>query len=168
MSCATWPAPVSPTRTMLCPSAAKIGRTRSNTGSGPPTMMTSVASRAPTSPPLTGASSASTPRAARRAAMRRVASGEVLRSLLERRLVKIVGRAEELGRPMLYGTTREFLKVFGLAAIEDLPNVKGLAPGSAPQANRPMTPVNENESASTSPAEPQSADSGEGETPAAE
>ncbi len=38
-------------------------------------------------------------------AIRGVACGEVLRGLLERRLVRIVGRAEELGRPMLYGTT---------------------------------------------------------------
>ncbi|MCH7573312.1 MAG: SMC-Scp complex subunit ScpB, partial [Planctomycetes bacterium] len=50
--------------------------------------------------------------------------------LLERRLIKIVGRAEELGRPMLYGTTSEFLKVFGLARIEDLPDVEGLNPPS--------------------------------------
>ena len=59
-------------------------------------------------------------------AIRGVACGEVLRSLLERRLVKVVGRAEELGRPMLYGTTREFLKVFGLASLDDLPAVAGL------------------------------------------
>jgi len=59
-------------------------------------------------------------------AIRGVASGEVLRSLLERRLVKITGRAEVLGRPMLYGTTSEFLKVFGLANTDDLPQVKGL------------------------------------------
>ena len=59
-------------------------------------------------------------------AIRGVASGEVLRSLLERRLVKITGRAEVLGRPMLYGTTSEFLKVFGLATTDDLPQVKGL------------------------------------------
>lgn len=61
-------------------------------------------------------------------AIRGVAAGEVLRGLLERRLVKIVGRAEELGRPMLYGTTKEFLKVFGLASLDDLPQVKGLIP----------------------------------------
>jgi len=60
-------------------------------------------------------------------AIRGVACGEVLRSLLERRLVKITGRAEEIGRPMLYGTTSEFLKVFGLANLDDLPNVQGLA-----------------------------------------
>jgi segregation and condensation protein B len=60
-------------------------------------------------------------------AIRGVACGEVLRSLLERRLVKITGRAEEIGRPMLYGTTSEFLKVFGLASLDDLPNVQGLS-----------------------------------------
>ena len=49
------------------------------------------------------------------------ATGEVLRTLLEKRLVTIVGRAEELGRPMLYGTTRRFLEVFGLASVRDLP-----------------------------------------------
>ncbi|MSQ90868.1 MAG: SMC-Scp complex subunit ScpB [Phycisphaerales bacterium] len=59
-------------------------------------------------------------------AIRGVASGEVLRGLLERRLVRIVGRAEELGRPMLYGTTSEFLKVFGLASLSDLPQSKEL------------------------------------------
>jgi segregation and condensation protein B len=58
-------------------------------------------------------------------AIRGVASGEVLRGLLERRLIKIVGRAEELGRPMLYGTTKEFLKVFGLAGLDDLPAIQG-------------------------------------------
>ncbi|MFN7375547.1 MAG: SMC-Scp complex subunit ScpB [bacterium] len=54
-------------------------------------------------------------------AIRGVACGEVLRSLLERRLITIVGRAEELGRPMLYGTTRQFLEAFGLANLKDLP-----------------------------------------------
>ncbi len=59
-------------------------------------------------------------------AIRGVASGEVLRGLLERRLIRIVGRAEELGRPMLYGTTGEFLKVFGLSSLADLPQSKDL------------------------------------------
>ncbi len=53
--------------------------------------------------------------------IRGVACGEVLRSLLERRLIAVVGRAEELGRPMLYGTTRQFLQAFGLGTLEDLP-----------------------------------------------
>jgi segregation and condensation protein B len=55
-----------------------------------------------------------------------VACGEVLRSLMEKRLVKVVGRAEVLGRPMLYGTTRRFLQVFGLRNIDDLPKAETL------------------------------------------
>jgi segregation and condensation protein B len=58
--------------------------------------------------------------------IRGVACGDVLRGLMERRLVKIVGRAEELGRPMLYGTTKDFLQIFGLANLKDLPEVQGL------------------------------------------
>lgn len=65
-------------------------------------------------------------------AIRGVACGEVLRGLMERRLIRIAGRAEELGRPMLYGTTREFLKVFGLASLDDLPVVAG-APADRPR-----------------------------------
>lgn len=68
--------------------------------------------------------------------IRGVASGEVLRGLLERRLVRITGRAEELGRPMLYGTTREFLAVFGLASLADLPQRKEFAAGGASRARR--------------------------------
>ncbi|MBS3821782.1 MAG: SMC-Scp complex subunit ScpB [Planctomycetes bacterium] len=59
-------------------------------------------------------------------AIRGVACGEVLRSLLERNLIKIVGRAEVIGRPMLYGTTKAFLEVFGLASLDDLPRVDEL------------------------------------------
>lgn len=59
-------------------------------------------------------------------AIRGVACGEVLRSLMEHNLVKIVGRAEEIGRPMLYGTTRYFLEVFGLASLKDLPKADSL------------------------------------------
>ncbi len=53
--------------------------------------------------------------------IRGVACGEVAKTLMERKLVAIVGRAEELGRPMLYGTTKHFLDTFGLASIKDLP-----------------------------------------------
>ncbi len=55
-------------------------------------------------------------------AIRGVQCGEVLRQLIERDLVRIVGRSEELGRPLLYGTTRQFLQVFGLRYLEDLPH----------------------------------------------
>jgi len=61
-------------------------------------------------------------------AIRGVSSGEVIRSLLDKRLVDITGRAEELGRPMLYGTSKRFLELFGLASIKDLPKVEDFAP----------------------------------------
>jgi len=57
-------------------------------------------------------------------AIRGVAVGEVIRGLMYKGLVKIVGRAEVLGRPMLYGTTRRFLEVFGLNSLKDLPKVE--------------------------------------------
>jgi segregation and condensation protein B len=59
-------------------------------------------------------------------AIRGVACGEVLKSLMERRMVTIKGRAEELGRPMLYGTTKAFLDAFGLASLKDLPTLQEL------------------------------------------
>lgn len=58
--------------------------------------------------------------------IRGVACGEVLRSLIDKRLVTITGRAEELGRPLLYGTTRRFLDAFGLASLKDLPTLAEL------------------------------------------
>ena len=64
--------------------------------------------------------------ACREVPCRGVACGEVLRGLLDRRLVRIVGRAEELGRPMLYGTTKEFLQTFGLGSLKDLPKSEDL------------------------------------------
>lgn len=54
-------------------------------------------------------------------AIRGVACGETIRSLMEKHLVKIAGRAEEPGRPILYGTTKRFLEVFGLNSLDDLP-----------------------------------------------
>ena len=54
-------------------------------------------------------------------AIRGVGCGEVIRQLLERDLVRIAGRSEELGRPYLYATTRTFLALFGLGSIDDLP-----------------------------------------------
>jgi segregation and condensation protein B len=62
-------------------------------------------------------------------AIRGVACGEVLKSLMDRRLITIKGRAEELGRPMLYGTSKGFLEHFGLASITDLPSVAELRAG---------------------------------------
>lgn len=87
-------------------------------------------------------------------AIRGVACGEVLRTLLEKKLITIAGRAEELGRPMLYGTTARFLEAFGLASIKDLPKVGDLFPGM-------------DESALAEPAEGQPADATDVPEPAA-
>ena len=54
-------------------------------------------------------------------AIRGVQAGPVLRSLVDRGLVRITGRAELPGQPLLYGTTKEFLERFGLTALKDLP-----------------------------------------------
>jgi len=58
--------------------------------------------------------------------IRGVQAGEVLRNLIEQGLVRIVGRAETLGRPMLYATTRKFLLTFGLRSAKDLPPIEEL------------------------------------------
>jgi segregation and condensation protein B len=53
--------------------------------------------------------------------MRGADSGGAIRGLVEKGLVKVVGRAEAVGRPLLYGTTERFLERFGLKSIRDLP-----------------------------------------------
>ena len=58
--------------------------------------------------------------------VRGVEAGPVMRNLLERKLIKLVGHREVLGRPMLYATTKRFLEVFGLAKLEDLPTLREL------------------------------------------
>ena len=59
-------------------------------------------------------------------AIRGVACGETIRSLMEKHLVNIAGRAEEPGRPILYGTTKRFLQLFGLNNLKDLPQSEQL------------------------------------------
>jgi segregation and condensation protein B len=59
--------------------------------------------------------------------VRGVDVGATLRSLLDRKLVRIAGHREVPGRPMLYATTRRFLEVFGLGKLEDLPTLRDLA-----------------------------------------
>jgi len=58
--------------------------------------------------------------------IRGVQSDYILRSLMEKGLVRVCGRSEELGRPLLYGTTRKFLEMFALRSLEDLPDIKEL------------------------------------------
>jgi segregation and condensation protein B len=62
--------------------------------------------------------------------IRGVDSGAVLKTLLERRLLRIVGRRDEPGQPLLYGTTREFLEVFDLKTLKELPTLKDIGPGA--------------------------------------
>jgi len=57
-------------------------------------------------------------------AIRGVNSDAVLRTLLERDLIDIKGREEAPGRPLLYGTSDEFLRYFGLSSIKDLPKLQ--------------------------------------------
>jgi segregation and condensation protein B len=56
--------------------------------------------------------------------IRGVDSGATLKLLLERDLVRIVGKKDEPGRPILYGTTTHFLEFFGLKSLKDLPTLK--------------------------------------------
>ncbi len=81
-------------------------------------------------------------------AIRGVATGDILRGLMDKNLVKIVGRADVIGRPMLYGTTKKFLEVFGLARLEDLPRVDELRSGekAAPPKKAKSSDENEEES----------------------
>jgi segregation and condensation protein B len=56
--------------------------------------------------------------------IRGVDCGPVLRTLLDRALIRVLGKREEVGRPMLYGTTPEFLKIFSLRDLAELPTLR--------------------------------------------
>jgi len=66
--------------------------------------------------------------------IRGVSCGGVLRMLLERGLLDVAGRAEGLGRPLLYATTPEFLELLGLADLTDLPRTEELSVALRPPA----------------------------------
>jgi len=66
-------------------------------------------------------------------AIRGVAVGDMLVRLREMNLVRIVGRAEEIGRPLLYGTTNRFLEIFGLKSLKDLPKLDPDKPEEIPK-----------------------------------
>ncbi len=79
-------------------------------------------------------------------AVRGVDCGGVLRMLLERRLIRVMGRREIPGRPLIYGTTRIFLEVFELRDLKDLPTLKEIRdlsakPGDATQGLQVPQPV---------------------------
>ncbi len=78
-------------------------------------------------------------------AIRGVQCGELLRQLMDRDLLRIVGRSEELGRPILYGTTRHFLRVIGLNGLDDLPRADELRrEAECVRAQAPIAQVREN------------------------
>jgi segregation and condensation protein B len=86
-------------------------------------------------------------------AVRGVAVDGVLQNLMERGLVKIAGRAEVPGRPLLYETTQFFLEHFGLRNLDELPNAEELRTRYLPTAApKPAAPP-----AESSPAEPAAA-----------
>ncbi len=70
-------------------------------------------------------------------AVRGVAIESVLQTLMERGLVKIAGRAEIPGRPLLYETTQFFLEHFGLRNLDELPNAEELKRRELPKASTP-------------------------------
>ncbi|MDI7260095.1 MAG: SMC-Scp complex subunit ScpB [Thermodesulfobacteriota bacterium] len=65
--------------------------------------------------------------------IRGVDSGWVVRSLLEKGLVRIMGRKEIPGRPIIYGTTKTFLELFSLNTLSDLPTLKEIQPPPEPE-----------------------------------
>ena len=65
--------------------------------------------------------------------IRGVAAAEMLRQLMERGLVRITGEEDSLGRPFLYGTSRQFLEEFGLGSLKDMPMSETLQRQSEPE-----------------------------------
>lgn len=78
-------------------------------------------------------------------AIRGVDSSNVVRTLLDRRIIRIVGRREGLGRPMLYGTTSGFLEYFGMRDLSQLPALKDFKElaGAAPELEPASQSMNE-------------------------
>jgi segregation and condensation protein B len=58
--------------------------------------------------------------------IRGVACSDMIRTLMEKGLVRVVGKSDQLGHALLYGTTRKFLTSFGLSSVKDLPDSKQL------------------------------------------
>ena len=92
-------------------------------------------------------------------AIRGVDVAGVVKTLMDRRLVKIVGRKDVPGRPMVFGTTKEFLHAFGLKDLSDLPTLKDFAEiARAPDTS--VEAASDNASAPVSDRELDSADVG--------
>ncbi|MCG3203710.1 MAG: Segregation and condensation protein B [Elusimicrobia bacterium] len=76
--------------------------------------------------------------------IRGVEASGVMETLLERRLIKVVGRKETIGRPLLYGTTLEFLKHFGLKHLSELPDLSTMviSPAVEGEIDQQELPIN--------------------------
>ncbi len=70
--------------------------------------------------------------------IRGVDSGNAIRNLLDKKLIKIVGRKDVPGRPHVYATTKEFLLAFGLKSLTDLPNLKEIKEMEKERALQPQ------------------------------
>ncbi len=89
--------------------------------------------------------------------IRGVGSAGVLKTLLDREMIDVVGRGEGLGRPVLYGTTSKFLEHFGFNSIEDLPR-----PEELPVILRDRIPLGPEDEDEEQEAEPKQMELGEG------
>jgi len=64
-----------------------------------------------------------------------------LKTLMDRRLVRVVGKKDTPGKPFLFGTTREFMEVFGLGSLKDLPSMRDIEEYLASSVATPVEPV---------------------------
>lgn len=69
--------------------------------------------------------------------MRGAPSTDLMRQLLDKRLIRLAGRQKTLGRPPIYRTTRQFLDTFGLSDLDELPPVDGMIAGTEPETTQP-------------------------------
>lgn len=89
--------------------------------------------------------------------IRGVEVGPTLKTLLERNLVKIIGYQSTVGQPALYATTEEFLKIFAISALSDLPALRDMRefarePGEIEEEDIDSTPVTEPQNCDEAPA----------------
>jgi len=85
--------------------------------------------------------------------IRGVDTGSALHTLLEKGLVKVMGRKEMPGRPIVYGTTKAFLELFSLNSVSDLPKLQEIQPPPAPQEVSPRETSQETSPQEMSPQE---------------
>ncbi len=95
--------------------------------------------------------------------IRGVDSGGVLRTLLERKLVKIIGKKDVPGKPLVYGTSKKFLEVFGLKDLSQLPTLKDLD-SLGPPSMEGVLPLEEEKGETPTETQPQTQETQETHT----